>query len=210
MNNSEFTEKIDQSFRNLTSFFQELASLLRDCDRLMGEEGYTTFNGNTAIYERSGSILNPESWFPAYLSRAYVPEEGAEDRSFNHVLFISLFLRYEEGGSYDIRMVGKSPLIVAGIIIPSDPKSFKFEGWLTKRWFWAGEWEKKNVINEDISKIREFDVNKGEYNNSKSIKTFAYPLEQITGTADLKGEIIRKLIEIAGNIPEAEDSEVSA
>lgn len=207
MNNSEFT-KIDQSFRNLTSFFQEIASLLRDCDRLMGEEGYTTFNGNTAVYEKSASILNPENWYPAYLSRAYVSEEGAEDRSSNHVLFISLFLRYGEGGSHDVRMVGNIPLLIAGMIIPADPKSFRFEGWLTKRWFWVGGWEKNNVLNEDISKIREFEVNKGEYNNSRFIKTFAYPLEQITGTADLKGEIIKKLIEIAGNIPEVVDFEV--
>lgn len=173
----------------------------------MGEEGYTTFNGNTAIYEKSGSILNPEGWYPAYLSRAYVLEEEAEGRSFNHVLFISLFLRY--GGNYGIQMVGNIPLLVAGLIIPADPKSFRFEGWLTKRWFWVGEWEKNNVLNEDIFKIREFEVNKGEYNNSRFIQTFAYPLEQIKGTADLKGEIIRRLMEIAGNIPEVAESGVS-
>lgn len=210
MNNSEFSEKLDQSFKNMTSFFQELASLLRDCDRLMGEEGYTTFNGNTAVYEQSRSLLNPEAWFPAYLSRAYMSEEEAEDRSFNHVLFISLFLRYGEAGCHDIRMAGNVPLLVAGIIIPANPKSFRFEGWLTKKWFWVEEFEKKNVLNEDISKLRVFDFKKGEYNNSKSIKTFAYPLEQIQGTANLRSKIIERLLEIAKNDPDTGDPEILA
>ncbi|MCC4771296.1 hypothetical protein FXV91_14325 [Methanosarcina sp. DH2] len=208
MNNSEFSEKLDQSFRNMTSFFQELASLLRDCDRLMGEEGYTTFNGNTAVYEQSRSVLYPEAWFPAYLSRAYVSEEEAEDRSFNRVLFISLFLRYGGGGCHDVRMIGNVPLLVAGIIVPANPKSFRFEGWLTKRWFWVDESEKMNVLNENIPKIRVFDVKKGEYNNSKSIKTFAYPFEKVTGTADLRSKIIEKLLEIAENISDATDPEI--
>ena len=39
-------------------------------------------------------------------------------------------------------------------------------------------------------------------------KTFAYPLEQITGTADLKSEIIEKLLKIAENIPEAAEPEI--
>ncbi|AAM05749.1 TPA: hypothetical protein HA338_05800 [Methanosarcina acetivorans] len=210
MNSSEFSEKLDQSFINITSFFQEVASLLRDCDRLMGEEGYTTFNGNTAVYEQSRSVLNPEAWFPAYLSRAYVSEEEAEERSFNRVQFISLYLRYGEGGCHDVKMIGNIPLLVAGIIIPANPKSFRFEGWLTKRWFWVEESEKINALSGDIPKIRVFDVKKGEYNNSKSIKTFAYPLEQVQGTADLKSKIIEKLLETTENNPDTDDPEILA
>ncbi len=208
MSSSEFTNQLDQSFTNLTSFFQELSSLLKDCDRLMGDHGYTICNGNTVAYEQSRSVTNPEYWFPAYLSRMYILEEQAE-KEHDRLLFINIFLRYGSGGSRDIKMVDNVPLIVAGLIVPNNPRLFKTEVvWVTKSWFWA-KGPKANILGENISKVRMINPkNKGDYYDSRFIKTFAYPLEQITGTADLKSEIIEKLLKIAEDIPEAAGPEI--
>jgi hypothetical protein len=196
MESIDFNQQLSQSFENMNGFFHEIASLLRDCDRLIGEEGYTTFNGNTAIYEQSRSLLNPEAWIPSYFCRAYALESEIDEKSPNEILFISLFLRYD-GGCKDIIMNDNVPLIVCGIIIPHDPKSFKFEGWLSKKWFWIDSPEKNNILNDEVSKPRSFEIPTGQYNNSKSITTFAYPLEKVKSTIELKDHIIQKLVESA-------------
>ncbi len=197
MESIDFNQQLNQSFENLNEFFREIASLLKDCDRLMGEEGFITFNGNTAVYEQSRSLLNPEAWIPSYFSRAYVLEQDVEEKFPNHILFISLFLRYD-GGCKDIKMKDNVPLIVSGIIVPHEPKSFKFEGWLSKKWFWVDKSEENNILNEDISELRSFlEIPSGNYNNSKSILTFAYPLEKVKSTMYLKQNIIKKLLDSA-------------
>lgn len=199
MERTDFNRQLNHSFENMNRFFHEIASLLRDCDRLMGDQGYTTFNGNTAVYEQSRSLLNPEAWIPSYFCRAYALEED-EDKNPNQVLYISLFLRYD-GGCKDIKMQDNIPLIVAGIIVPHNPKSFRFEGWLSKKWFWIDKPEEKNKLNDDISKMRDFfDIPSGHYNNSKSIITFAFPLEKVKSTIELKEDIIDKLTDRAKNL----------
>ena len=200
MESTDFNQQLNQSFENMNGFFSEIASLLRDCDRLMGESRYTTFNGNTAVYEQSRSLLNPESWIPSYFCRAYALEQEIEGTEPDQILFISLFLRYS-GGCKDIKMQENVPLIVAGIIVPHNPKSFKFEGWLSKKWFWVDKPEEKNRLNDEISKIRDFlDIPIGHYNNSKSIITFAFPLEKVKSTIELKENIIDKLINCTKNL----------
>lgn len=199
MERTDFNQQLNQSFENMNRFFHEIASLLRDCDRLMGEHDYTTFNGNTAVYEQSRSLLNPEGWIPSYFCRAYALEQD-EDKNPNQILYISLFLRYD-GGCKDIKMQDNIPLIVAGIIVPHNPKSFRFEGWLSKKWFWIDKPEEKNKLNDDISKMRDFfDIPSGHYNNSKSIIAFAFPLEKVKSTIELKENIIDKLIDRARNL----------
>ncbi len=200
MESTDFNQQLNQSFENINGFFSEIASLLRDCDRLMGENRYTTLNGNTAVYEQSRSLLNPEAWIPSYFCRAYVIEPEIEDKAPNQILYISLFLRY--GGSCkDIKMKDNVPLVVAGIITPNNPKSFRFEGWLSKKWFWIDKPEEKNMLNDDISTMRDFsDIPNGHYNNSKSIITFAFPLEKVKSTIELKENIIDKLINCTENL----------
>lgn len=202
MNRSELTEKLDTSFTNLTSFFREIASLLRDCDRLMGEKGYITFNGNTVAYEQSTSLTKPDSWFPAYLNRMYYPEEREKEK-LDCLLFISVFLRY---GSVCCRtiptyMVDNVPLIVAGIIVPNTlPRSFKSDiVYVTKAWFWAKE-SKDNILDENISEVKTIYPKKGEYEDSRLIRTFACPLEEIKGTEDLRTKVIEKLLKVAEDL----------
>jgi len=209
MNNYEFTEQLDQSFKNLTYFFQELASFLKDCDRLMGEEGYTPFNGSTVAYEQSRSVTNPESWFPAYLSRMYYLEERAEE-NLDHLLFINIFLRYGSGGCRTIKMVDNVPLVVAGLIVPNTPRLFKTDiVWVTKSWFWVKE-PKDNAIDKDLSEVRTLIPKKGEYEDSRFIKTFACPLEDIGGSEELRSKIIEELLKITENVPEAKNSKGTA
>lgn len=208
MSKSEFTEQLDKSLKNLISFFQELSSFMRECDRLMEEEGYTTFNGKTVAYEQSRSVDYPESWFPSYLSRMYYLKKQAE-KEIDSLLFINIILRYGSGGCSTIKMFDNVPLIVAGLIVPNTPRLFNTNiVWVTKSWFWAKE-PKDNALDQNISEVRTITPKKGEYEDSRFIKTFAYPLENIRGSEELRTKIIERLLKIVENVPETEDSEVT-
>ena len=214
MSEISFNKQLEESFKNMTTFFEEMATLLQDCDRLMAENGYTTFNGNTAVYEMSKSLLNPSWWIPSYMGRVYVFEENLEDKTFTHVMFINLFLRYGEGGTHDVKFDDENtPLIVAGIIIPNNPSKFKFENWQTKSWFWGdnSEYDKHKSdeynrwVNHDCENdgtVVEFYPGKNEkyWENIKQIHTFAYPLEDMKNTGVVKEIVIEKLIEMKENI----------
>ena len=199
MSDLDFSKQLEESFKNITTFFKEVSVLLKDCDRLMGENGYTTFNGNTAVYEISRSLLNPEGWVPTYLSRAYVDEEKLEEKSVDNVKFVSIFLRYGISGTYDIKMEGNIPLIVAGMLTPGNPETFKFEGWMTKRWFWANLPKEETIIKGDKSidgSIVEIEYKNNSGYGTKNLKTFAFPMEEINNTSALKEKIINRLFEI--------------
>lgn len=214
MTDLNFNQQIDKSFKNLTCFFKEISVILRDCDRLMGDEGYSPFTGNTAVYEMSRSLYKPEGWIPSYLGRAYVPEENSDDDLFTDVKFISIFLRYKSGGTHDVGIEDdNTPLIVAGIIIPKNPKKFKFESWQTKAWFWANneEYEKDESdeydrwINDDAEAdgtIKVFYPSKNNkwWRNVEILRTFAYPLEDISNSTTLKEKIIDGLCNIDGSV----------
>lgn len=202
MDELNFSQQLDESFKNITSFFEEIATLLKDCDRLMGENGYTTLIGNTTVYEISRSILYPNSWIPSYLCRAYILEEKLEESLFIGVKFISIFLRYESGGTEDVELEQNIPLIVAGLIIPSDQKKFKFEGWLTKYWFWSKEFNEdykddkwvNPIAKADGTVIEFYPKDPEEWNNIKQFQTFAYHLDEIKNTGVLSEKIINTLI----------------
>lgn len=209
MSDLDFNQKLDESFKNLTAFFEEIAVILRDCDRLMGDEGYSPSTGSTVVYDMSRSIYKPNGWIPSYLARAYVPEENSEDNSFTHIKFVSIFLRYESGGTEDVEMDDNIPLVVAGIIIPKDLENFKFVSWQTKAWFWADneEYEKYESdeydrwINEDAEADGTITVfypakNNKWFRNVEILRTFAYPLEDITNSTTLKEKIIDGLCNI--------------
>lgn len=212
MDELNFSQQVDESFKNITSFFEELATLLKDCDRLMGELGYTSFTGNNTLYGISYTLLNPKGWVPSYFGRTYVSEENLKDHSFNHINFISIFLRYGSGGTHDVEIKDNIPLIVAGMIIPSDPEEFKFEGWVSKSWFWKdnSEYAKHQSveyhqwINDDAkadgSVVILYPKKHKWWENLKQLQTFAYPLEEIENTGMLKAKIIDKLIEINEDI----------
>lgn len=208
MNELNFSQQLDESFRNITTFFEEIAIILRDSDRLMGENGYTIFtprNKAQTVYEISRSVENPDAWIPSYVGRTYVLEDDLEDNSYTDIKFISLFLRYESGGTHDVEKINNIPLIVAGVIIPNESTEFKFNSWMTKSWFWAlefdedEEYEDKWVnsdAKEDGTVIELFTANPEEWGNIKELRTFAYPLEDIKNTSILKEKIIGKLIEL--------------
>jgi hypothetical protein len=209
MSDLDFNQKLDESFKNLTAFFEEIAVILRDCDRLMGDEGYSPSTGSTVVYDMSRSIYKSDGWIPSYLARAYVPEENSEDNSFTHIKFVSIFLRYESGGTKDVEMDDNIPLVVAGIIIPKDLENFKFVSWQTKAWFWADneEYEKYESdeydrwINEDAEADGTITVfypakNNKWFRNVEILRTFAYPLEDITNSTTLKEKIIDGLCNI--------------
>lgn len=203
MSDLEFSEQLNDSFKNITSFFKEISILLKDCDRLMSENGYTTFNGNLAAYQMSKSLLNPEGWIPTYLSRAYVNEEKLEDKSFDDIKFVSIFLRYGIAGTHNVEMEGDEPLIVAGMLIPNNPNNFKFDAWHTKIWFWKLDYEddeEDKWVNSnakaDGTVVELKTTNPEEWWGNNELRTFAYPLEDMKNTGDLKERIIDKLIEM--------------
>jgi len=208
MNELNFSQQLDESFRNITTFFEEIATILRDCDRQMGEEGYTIFynrNKNLAVHGMSKSLENPKGWIPSYVGRAYVSEDDFDDNSYTNIKFISLFLRYESGGTHNVEMITNIPLIVAGVIIPNESTEFKFNSWMTKSWFWALEFDEdeenedkwvNSDAKEDGTVIEFFNANPEEWYNIKELRTFAYPLEDIKNTSILKEKIIDKLIEL--------------
>jgi len=205
MDELNFNQQIDESFENIIAFFNQLALLLKDCDRLMGEDGYTTITGNTSVYDMSKSLLNPEGWVPSYIGRTYVKEEGFEENSFNDIKFITIFLRYGSGGTHDVKKINNIPLIVAGVIIPNESTEFKFYSWMTKSWFWALEYDEdeenedkwvNSDANEDGTVVELSTANPEEWDNIKELRTFAYPLEDIKNTSILKEKIIGKLIEL--------------
>ncbi|ADI73275.1 conserved hypothetical protein [Methanohalobium evestigatum Z-7303] len=190
MDNQSLKQQIEDACNNLNQFFNNIAVLLKDCDRLMAEEGYTPFNGNTASYEISRSILNPEGWYPSYFSRAYVPEESSGYEPVDKVLFISIFLRYGVAGCHDVFMDDGTPLIVGGYIRPDDFDGFTYAGWLTKSWFWKDE--SNNISNANGEVYGTYK----SFKNVKEIKSFAYPLGNIKNTTDIKGKIIERLVQI--------------
>lgn len=208
MDELNFSQQMDKSFKNIIGFFNQLALLLKDCDRLMGEDGYTTITGNTSVYEMSKSLLNPEDWVPSYIGRTYVKEEGFEDNSFTDIKFINIFLRYGSGGTHDVQH--DDPLIIAGMMKIANPENFKFESWQTKSWFWneldydKSYYEKsncdvyhtwKNVDAKADGTIKiHHPANHKWWKNIQEIQTFAYPLENIKNSAALKEKIIDELI----------------
>lgn len=201
MSDLDFSKQLNDSFKNITSFFEEISTILKDCDRLMSENGYTTFSGNIAAYEMSKSILNPGGWIPTYLSRAYVNEEKYEEKSFDDIKFVSIFLRYGIAGTKDIEIEGDVPLIVAGMLIPHNPSDYKFKSWSTKIWYWSDKDDEEDKwVNSDAEadgKVVELKTTTPEYwGGINEIKTFAYPLEAMKNTGDLKEKIIDELIEM--------------
>lgn len=170
----------------------------------MSEEGYKTFNEDTAVYELSRLLYNPELWFPAYLSRIYVLEKQTKKKLYDHVLFINVFFRYDSKVNRYITMVDNVPIVVAGLVVPNDPTvpnnpNYKNNYyWIPGYCFNENGTGEKNLLGKNISEIRVITPKtQGEYNNSRFIKTFAYPLEEIKGIEDLKTKIIEKLLEIA-------------
>lgn len=211
MNELNFSQQLDESFRNITTFFEEIAIILRDCDRLMGENGYTIFsnrNKTLAVYEMSKSLENPKGWIPSYVGRAYVLEDDFEDNSYSDIKFISIFLRYGSGGTHDVEMVNNIPLIVAGVIYVNNPDEYKFEPWDSKSWFWKdnSDYDKYQSdeyhrwINADAKAdgtvVKLYPSNDPDWANVKKLLTFAYHLEDIKSTKILKEKIVDKIIEI--------------
>lgn len=197
MEEQSLSENLAESFSNLTDFFQNIALLVRDCDRLMGENDYEPVNGRSSvIYDTSYSLDNPNAWIPSYANRGYVSSKSPENDE-KRVKFIGVFFRYGKGGTNDIEIKNNIPLIVAGVLLPEERKKIKYEGWVVKSWFYAN---KEQIIDPSNANgtIFEFsgDVLRKWNNNIHKVKTFAYPLDEMGTTNDLKEIVVQKLMDI--------------
>ena len=86
---SKQSESIKTTFKNLTTIYQETASLLLDASGILEKYGYRCLHGNTAGTEQSKDINNPQWWIPPYVSRYFATQENPEEIKAVGVVFVN-------------------------------------------------------------------------------------------------------------------------
>jgi len=86
---SKQSESIKTTFKNLTTIYQETASLLLDASGILEKYGYRCLHGNTAGTEQSKDINNPQWWITPYVSRYFATQENPDEIKAVGVFFVN-------------------------------------------------------------------------------------------------------------------------
>jgi len=179
---------------NLSGFIQEILKLCKQisdmlgaADRLMGEDGWQPIS-NTAAFERSGSLYEPQKWFPSEVFRLYISENSPHILAFVSVL---LFDRYKEFDHFT------EPVISAGWLDYGTGKK------VGKNWeYWYARFHGYMEDRKDDGALCELtpsadwpqDQKKYDY-KFKTANTFGFPLMSINTAEDLKSKITDQLLD---------------
>ena len=85
---SDFNKNIKQTFANLLSIYQDVATLFKDADALLEEANILCFHGSGIITESSKSLAYPEWWILQYMLRGYASESAPLDIKAIGVFFL--------------------------------------------------------------------------------------------------------------------------
>lgn len=173
--------KLTGFIEEVLRFCKQVSDMLGAADRLMGESGWRPWS-NTAAYERSGHIYEPNKWFPCEVFRFYATEDNLSILPFISVL---LFDRYNE--FYDFN----EPLITAGWFDYGKGKKIgknwyywyaRFHGYIENR--------KDDGTLYSVTPASDWPEDQQKYNfKFRDFHTFGLPLISIQTAEDLKTKV---------------------
>lgn len=160
-------------------FFQEIAIMLKDCDRLMSEQGWESI-GTTSVSGSSASINGAKKWLPYAINRIY------EKKGLTHAVKVIAIILDDEWQNRAIE-----PIIVGSTYSTVEAKFFGLYGW-DHTWWWL---EFSDAVPDgQIKQVSAQGREKKEFERFKDIKMFGCPMVEITNTDLIKTRVVDPLV----------------
>jgi len=179
--------KIVGMFKQVRSFFEQVALLLQNLDDQFEKEGWKK-DSNTVTSNTSQSLTNYRAWFPDYLFRFY-----RNNRISNILTFVSVLLDDDLDGEYKDKI--EEPLMTAGCFVFDKNKKIvdDFAYWWAKWYGYYGDIKKlEHKISTDNWK-EEKECNEYKFDD---YACFALPLVSIENVQDVKEKVIKPLLDL--------------
>jgi hypothetical protein len=181
---SDTAKNIVEGFRTMRVFCNEAAKMLKTADGMMEEGGWTPTNNKVVGY--SSKVFDPDWWLPTVLHRYYERVECP------HILaYVAILLDDLEN---DTSRISESLLTAGSIDYGHGNKRDKnLTDLICLQHLWNKNSKDDGTLHiADGKEIWEDETPAG----SVSVKTFAYPLDEILSSEVLKEKIIQPLLKI--------------
>lgn len=179
----ELGKNIVAAFKQLESFFQEVAQLLTTTDSLMKKADWELWAGSQAIAEGSSSLNGVHRWLPWCFFRIF------KKAGLPHIMaFVSVIV-----GDPEDKVAVDEAIITAGWFDHGEGNE------IGKNWdYWHARWHMWMPDRNEEGKLCSSDPRKDWDNPPEGIRvasTFGYPLDEITSAADLEQRIVQRLVQ---------------
>lgn len=173
--------------RYARKMLEQVSLLLQTCDKLLGDKGWDSLHGSTAVAESGAAIYVPKDWMPKEAFRIY----GSKDS--RAVIYVAAIL---DDANQNYRRFDE-PLLTAGCFVPfADAGSDGHQYWWVRSHCWSsdlhnGKVHEENLAAEDTATRMKWGK---EYVALQA--TFGHPLVDFTKSEAVGDKIVKPLLDL--------------
>jgi len=173
--------------RYARKMLEQVSLLLQTCDKLLGDNGWDSLHGSTAVTESGAAIYVPKDWMPKEAFRIY----GKKDS--RAVIYVAAIL---DDANQDYKRF-EEPLLTAGCFVPfTDAESDGHQyGWVRSH-CWSSDLHDGTVKDQDLAAEDAATRKKWGKEHVALQATFGHPLVDFTKSEAIGSKIVKPLLDL--------------